>query len=183
MSEELVSQEVGVRLPSRVNVSEMAKMIERGMTYTEIGAHFGVSRDRIRQLAGKAGLNGARSWAACETRRKALVDMVRNGAEPEAAAVACGFSVTSAFTVLRRADIGRRDMVRERFNQENVAAIEAIRKGASIRSQSRNRAHEAKLGLYCRKHNIIPKYAGGRRKGAAARKIRLMAALDAEARQ
>lgn len=153
--------------PSAVNLAELKGMLLAGASLGDAAKIFGVSRERVRQIAVKAGLPTSGVSERRRARKERSISMLRNGASVEDVAKACDVSPFTV-SIWRSLHIKVLKTRFEAFVAENAAAFEAIKAGASIRSQSKNKAHETRLGYACRKLGIVPKTTTGGGKGRRA---------------
>lgn len=172
----------GVKIPRKPgprskDYSALLAMARDGKTFAEIGKSAGISRERVRQIAAREGVVSFRSHVNDAARRDQFAAAVRGGADPKEAGRSLGYAESSALTLTSRLGLGgiRLRRKREAFDLESAAALEAIRNGASIRSQSRDTAHARRLQALCKRLGVISKSRTGGGKGRAARIARLAA--------
>ena len=159
------------RGPRRKDHSAVLAMVRDGATLAEIGKSAGISGERVRQIATREGVVSFHSHANERARRVQFADAVRAGTDPKEAARSLGYADGTVRNLAAMVGIARRK--REAFELESAAALEAIRNGASIRSQSRDRSHEHNLGRLCNRLGIVSTAPGGGGTGSAARRVRL----------
>ena len=168
-------------MSARKDHSAIIAMARDGRTFAEIGKLAGISRERVRQIAAREGVVSfhLREMAA---RREQFAAAVRAGNRPKEAGRNLGYADSYSLCLASRLGLGgiSSRLMREAFQIESAAALEAIRNGASIRSQSRNKVHENRLNRLCNRLGIVSTAPGGGGKASAARKARL---AEYEARQ
>lgn len=131
---------------TKVNIERMEALILGGATYSEIGPMLGCSRERIRQLAKQKGIVSYLSHSAALQRKKAIRAKAKKGIDP-------GSQVTRQ--MLNKAGVSSIALRRHKFDAQNAGAYVAIRSGASINSQARDRNHYNALYAACRRLGIV----------------------------
>lgn len=130
---------------TKVNIERMEALILGGATYSEIGPMLGC-RERIRQLAKQKGIVSYLSHSAARQRKKAIRAKAKKGINP-------GSQVTRH--MLNNAGVSSIALRRHKFDAQNAGAYVAIRSGASINSQARDRNHYNALYAACRRLGIV----------------------------
>ena len=124
-------------------------MLSEGKTLKEVGLEFGVSAERVRQVAFKAGIRSFGSRVGKPLKLEVALELLRAGLTFKEAARQSGVSYNYLTICARKFGV-KVELSQSRFIRENAAAFEAIQNGASIRSQSKNFSHAARLGSCCK---------------------------------
>lgn len=137
---------------SRIDPDKLIEMHESGLSLREIGDHFGVTRERVRQVAKQMGLK-PRIIALKERNRKVLA-AARKSSDSEVANK-LGISKNIVALVRRKNGMSWQDMRKERFKP----AIQAVADGASIRqAASQFNMSPMTLSKYCDAAGVTTKH-------------------------
>jgi hypothetical protein len=141
------------RTPDRSG--DLKALLDEGLTYAEIGERYGLTRQRIHQLAAEAGIHGSRSRAATPARNRRFIALLHEGMSLTDAGRAVRVSPTYASELACR--LGFSVKARDHAEQirQLMPLIERVRAGESYNHVAGGQhALAERLRQYCRELGI-----------------------------
>ncbi len=115
--------------------AEAMAMLGEGRTLEEVGQHFGVSRQRVRQIAKRHGVRSVRCRANLSERDEVIENMILSGASDAEISSAYGLTVSRVLQIRR--SLGFRPFKTDERARAMAPYVEMVRQGRSITSVER----------------------------------------------
>lgn len=144
-----MGQDADTRRKSRIDTAVLKEMHEAGFSLREIGDHFGVTRERVRQVAKDLGI---KPRLAALRERNAMVLREAKGASDAAVAEKLGLTKNVVAMIRRKNGLSYQALRRARFKP----AIQAVADGQSIRqAAARFSMSPMTLSKYCEAEGVL----------------------------
>lgn len=121
--------------PTKFDHDEAMRMLAEGRTLKEVGDRFGVTRERVRQVAQKAGVRSIQCRANVEEKNLEIERLVSEGLSDED--IASQVDLSAAYVAAERVKLGFKPFKTARREAEMAPFVEMVRHGRSMTSVAR----------------------------------------------